>query len=75
MHNDAYATDAYEVSGPLGRKLQVRSATYGVSECATMGFDAKKRIVGLCGGLQGFTMRLIDPTTLGGDHLARHART
>ena len=64
MHNDAYATDAYEVSGPLGRKLQVRSATYGVSECATMGFDAKRRIVGLCGGLQGFTMRLIDPTTL-----------
>ena len=64
MHNDPYASDAYEVSGPLGRNLQVRSATYGVSECATMGFDAKKRIVGLCGGAQGFTMRLIDPTTL-----------
>ena len=64
MHDDAYASDAYEVSGPLGRNLQVRSATYGVSECATMGFDAQRRIVGLCGGLQGFTMRLIDPTTL-----------
>ena len=42
MHNDAYASDAYEVSGPLGRNLQVRSASYGVSECATMGFDAKQ---------------------------------
>src|SRR6476619_715664 len=26
MHNDAYASDAYRVSGPLGRHLQVRSA-------------------------------------------------
>lgn len=64
MHDDAYATDAYEVSGPLGRDLQVRSASYGISECATVAFDSRGRIVGLCGGLEGFTMRLIDPTTL-----------
>lgn len=64
MHNDAYASDAYEVSGPLGRDLTVRSATYGVSECATMAFDSRGRIVGLCGGLEGFTLRLVDPTTL-----------
>src|ERR1051325_7315045 len=31
MHNDAYASDAYTVSGPLGRDLQVRSASYGIS--------------------------------------------
>ena len=64
MHNDAYASDAYEVSGPLGQHLQVRSATYGVSECATIAFDSHGRIVGLCGGLEGFTLRLINPTTL-----------
>lgn len=64
MHNDAYASDAYEGMGPLGRNLKVRSATYGVSECATMAFDSRGRIVGLCGGLQGFALRLIDPTTL-----------
>jgi len=64
MHDDAYASDAYEVSGPLGRHLQVRSATYGISECATIAFDSRGRIVGLCGGLEGFTLRLIDPTTL-----------
>jgi hypothetical protein len=64
MHDDAYASDAYEVSGPLGRDLQVRSASYGVSECATIAFDSRGRIVGLCGGLEGFTLRLIDPTTL-----------
>jgi hypothetical protein len=64
MHDDAYASDAYEVSGPLGRDLQVRSATYGISECATIAFDSRGRIVGLCGGLEGFNLRLIDPTTL-----------
>jgi hypothetical protein len=64
MHDDAYASDAYETSGPLGRNLEVRSATYGVSECATIAFDSRGRIVGLCGGLEGFTLRLIDPTTL-----------
>jgi hypothetical protein len=42
----------------------VRSASYGVSECATIAFDSRGRIVGLCGGLEGFTLRLIDPTTL-----------
>ncbi|MET0838485.1 MAG: hypothetical protein ABWY19_06875, partial [Marmoricola sp.] len=40
MHNDAYASDAYEVSGPLGANMKVRSAWYGVSECATVAFDS-----------------------------------
>jgi hypothetical protein len=64
MHNDAYASDAYEVSGPLGRDLEVRTASYGVSECATVAFDSRDRIVGLCGGLEGFALRLIDPDDL-----------
>ncbi len=64
MHNDAYASDAYQVSGPLGRNLQVTSASYGVRECATIAFDSHGRIVGLCGGLEGFTMMVIDPVTL-----------
>ena len=64
MHNDSYSTDAYDVSGPLGRNLSVTSRSYGVRECATMTFDSRGRIVGLCGGLDGFTMMLIDPKTL-----------
>jgi hypothetical protein len=64
MHNDAYASDAYEVSGPLGRNLKVKSASYGVRECATIAFDSHGRIVGLCGGLEGFSMMVIDPVTL-----------
>src|SRR5215210_3497748 len=64
MHNDAYSTDAYDVSGPLGRDLQVTSRSYGVRECATMTFDSRGRIEALCGGLEGFTMMLIHPETL-----------
>jgi hypothetical protein len=64
MHDDAYASDAYEVSGPLGNDLQVTSATYGVRECATMAFDSRGRIVGLCGGLEGFVLMVIDPVSL-----------
>lgn len=64
MHNDAYSTDAYAVSGPTGRALKMRSASYGVRECATIAFDSRDRIVGLCGGLEGFTMMVIDPVTL-----------
>ncbi|AXT84327.1 hypothetical protein C6I20_03360 [Aeromicrobium sp. A1-2] len=64
MHNDAYGSDAYQVSGPLGERVKIKSASYGVRECATMAFDSRGRIVGLCGGLEGFGMMVIDPVTL-----------
>jgi hypothetical protein len=64
MHNDAYASDAYQVSGPLGRNLKVTSASYGVRECATAAFDSHGRIVGLCGGLEGFALMVINPISL-----------
>lgn len=64
MHNDAYSTDAYAVSGPTGRALTMRTASYGIRECATMAFDSHDRIVGLCGGLEGFTLMVIDPVSL-----------
>ena len=64
MHNDPYASDAYTVSGPVGKNLKINSASYGVRECATIAFDSKNRIVGLCGGLEGFATMVIDPVTL-----------
>lgn len=64
MHNDSYASDAYAVSGPLGKNLKVTSASYGIRECATIAFDSRHRIVGLCGGLEGFAMMVINPVTL-----------
>jgi hypothetical protein len=65
MHNDAYATNAYTWSGPLGRDPVVTTALYGVEECATQAFDTAGRIVALCGELSGPVLRLIDPATLG----------
>ena len=64
MHNDAYATDAYAGGGPRGDDLVVTSESYGVEECATIAFDRRGRIVGLCGSLDGFQLMLIDPVTL-----------
>jgi hypothetical protein len=65
MHDDAYATNTYTWSGPLGRRPAVTSALYGVAECATQAFDRAGRIVALCGELSGPVLRLINPSTLG----------
>ena len=70
MHNDAYASDAYAGPGPLGRRLGLSSATYGVEECATMAFDRAGRVEALCGGVEGSRLMLLDPKTL--DVLAAH---
>ena len=63
MHNDAYMTDAYDGPGPLSG-AKVTSAFLGIEECATMAFDSKDRIVGLCGGAEGSRLMLFDPDTL-----------
>lgn len=64
MHNDAYMTDAYEQAGPLGRATAVTSTWLGLEECASITFDSRDRIVGLCGSLDGAHLRLLDPVTL-----------
>jgi len=63
IHNDAYQTDAYEVTGPLGPDLTVSSALF-MAECASVTFDSRGRIVTVCVSPTGATLRLIDPTTL-----------
>ena len=65
IHDDAYATDSYPGSGPLGRKPIVQSAFYGVDECATMTFDALHRLVGLCVQSTGPVLQIMNPVTLG----------
>jgi outer membrane protein assembly factor BamB len=63
IHDDAYQTDVYDGPGPLGRDLRVTSTFYG-QECASVTFDSKGRIVTVCPGVTGATLRLIDPTSL-----------
>ncbi len=63
IHNDAYQSDVYARSGPLGNRLTVTSTLYA-AECASVTFDTQGRIVTVCPSVLGATLRLLDPTTL-----------
>jgi outer membrane protein assembly factor BamB len=63
LHVDAYQTDAHRAPGPLGRDMS-RTSTYYNADCASITFDAQGRLVTVCVGLQGPTLRLLAPGTL-----------
>ena len=63
LHVDAYQTDANTWTGPLGRDMSVISTFYS-ADCASVTFDSKGRIVTICVGLSGPTLRMLDRTTL-----------
>ena len=63
LHDDAYMTDSYPQSGPLGHAVQ-RTSTFLGRECASTAFDARGRLVTVCVGLDGPQLQLIDPHTL-----------
>lgn len=64
MHNDAWASDAYAVSGPLGREPQVDTAWFGIEECATLAFDSAGGLVAMCGSATGPALHLVDPDSM-----------
>jgi hypothetical protein len=68
LHNDAYQTDTYRWSGPLGRKIKTQSAFYPGTvlsrECASITFDSHRRLVAICVGLDRPVVAIIDPSTL-----------
>lgn len=64
MHTDAASSDAYEGPGPLGNDPEVDTAWYGIEECATLAFDSRDRLIGLCGTTTGPALHVIDPATL-----------
>jgi hypothetical protein len=63
LHDDAYQTDAYNQAGPLGHNLAVTSTAF-LQDCGSVTFDKLGRIVTVCVGITGATLRLINPTTL-----------
>lgn len=63
LHDDAYMTDSYPQSGPLGHGM-TRTSTFLARECASTAFDAQGRIVTVCVGLDGPQLDLLDPHTL-----------
>ena len=62
IHNDAYMTDTYRVSGPLGDGQEISSLFF--RECASVTFDSHGRIVTICVGLDRPVLALLDPHTL-----------
>ncbi|MCU1281052.1 MAG: hypothetical protein JWM53_4598, partial [bacterium] len=63
IHDDAYQTDTYRGLGPLGPDIKVSSTMFN-ADCGSVTFDAKGRIVTVCVGIAGPTLRLLDPKTL-----------
>ncbi len=64
MHNDGWATDAYQGAGPLGDRPEVDTAWLGLEECATLAFDTHERLVALCGDLEGPVLHVLDRETM-----------
>jgi hypothetical protein len=64
MHCDAYVSDTYEASGPLGLDSQVASRTQGFGGYGTIAFDIRGRLVGVYSNGRGFQLELMDPRTL-----------
>jgi hypothetical protein len=62
LHNDAYMTDTYRVSGPLADGPEISSLF--ARECASITFDSQGRIVTICVGLDRPVLALLDPHTL-----------
>jgi hypothetical protein len=62
MHSDGYSSDTHPFSGPLGHDPQVTYSPKG--PCAGLARRSDGLLVLQCGGVLGFTMRLVDPVSL-----------
>jgi hypothetical protein len=63
IHDDAYMTDTYRVSGPLGTGTAVAS-NFFARECASVAFDSAGRLVTVCVGLDRPVLAMLEPGTL-----------
>jgi hypothetical protein len=63
IHNDAWQTDAYSWSGPLGRSPATFSTLIN-RDCGSIAFDRRGRLVSICVGPAGPQLYMFDPATL-----------
>jgi hypothetical protein len=63
LHDDAYMTNTYTWSGPLGSNMQTLS-TFQSSECASVTIDSAGRLVTVCVGVEGPRLMMFDAHTL-----------
>jgi hypothetical protein len=64
MHNDAYMSDTYEASGPIGIAPKINSRTQGFGGYGTIAFDHQGRIVGVYSNGRNFQLEWMDPYSL-----------
>jgi hypothetical protein len=74
VHNDAYQTDTYRQSGPLGGRMRMFSQSFdgagGIGSCGITIADRRGRLITTCVSAASVELRLMDPKTL--DTLATH---
>ena len=63
IHDDAWQTDAYRWSGPLGRSPKTSSLLLS-HDCGSITFDTHGRIVSVCVGAAGPQLYMVDARTL-----------
>jgi hypothetical protein len=63
IHDDAWQTDTYRWTGPLGRSPITGSTALG-HDCGSIAFDRRGRIVSVCVGPAGPELYMLDPNTL-----------
>src|SRR5438552_334708 len=63
LHDDAYMTNTYLWSGPLGNSMQTLS-TFQSADCASLTVDSAGRLVTVCVGLEGPRLVMFAPQTL-----------
>jgi hypothetical protein len=63
LHDDAYQTNTYTWSGPLGNSMETLS-TFQSADCASVTIDSAGRLVTICVGLEGPRLVMFDPRTL-----------
>jgi hypothetical protein len=63
IHNDAWQSDSYPWTGPLGRSPVTLSSQLG-HDCGSIAFDSRGRIVSVCVGATGPELYMINARTL-----------
>src|SRR3954467_8880164 len=65
IHNDTWMTDAYDISGPLGRNPESTSSADSPSICGSLAFAKSGQLVSVCPStISAPQARVFDPNTL-----------
>jgi outer membrane protein assembly factor BamB len=64
IHNDAWATDAYNLPTPADPRDAETDSLFTGGDCATMAWDSQGRLITLCPTLTRTLAYVIDPATL-----------